>query len=193
MKLFFGKVKRRLKQARRSLRSLVWNCVNSLQQSPLFSKGGRSFLLKRFGCTVDPSSYINSNVFVGAPIIEMGKNSIINVGCFLDGSAKIVLREYVRIGPYVKILTGTHTYRNSVIRRGPGCRDINLPVTFERGCWIGVGSIILPGVTIGEGCIVAAGSIVTKSTFPNGLYAGNPAVRVKDLSIEDDFSSDSFG
>ncbi len=54
-----------------------------------------------------------------------------------------------------------------------------------------MGAIIMPGVTIAEGCVVAAGAVVTRSTEPNGLYAGNPAVRKKDLSTEEDMPPSS--
>ena len=49
------------------------------------------------------------------------------------------------------------------------------------GCWICAGCTILPGVTIGEGCVIAAGSVVNKDCAPDGLYAGVPAKRIKDL------------
>jgi maltose O-acetyltransferase len=51
----------------------------------------------------------------------------------------------------------------------------------EDGCWIGAGATILPGVTVRAGCIVASGAIVTKDCEPNGLYAGNPARRIREL------------
>lgn len=56
------------------------------------------------------------------------------------------------------------------------------PIVIEDDAWIGCNSIILKGVTIGEGSIVAAGSVVTKSVPPNVLVAGNPAKIVKELS-----------
>ncbi|MEO8199502.1 MAG: DapH/DapD/GlmU-related protein [Gemmatimonadota bacterium] len=58
------------------------------------------------------------------------------------------------------------------------------PVIIGTNCWIGLNSIILRGVTIGDNSIVAAGSVVTKSVPPNSIVAGNPARLVK--SIVDD-------
>jgi acetyltransferase-like isoleucine patch superfamily enzyme len=49
--------------------------------------------------------------------------------------------------------------------------------------WIGANAIILCGVTVGEGCIIASGSVVTKDCYPNGMYAGVPAKRIKDLDV----------
>ncbi|MDE6864117.1 MAG: hypothetical protein K2J41_07020 [Eubacterium sp.] len=62
------------------------------------------------------------------------------------------------------------------------CRkNISCSYCYKKGCWICIDSTILPGVTVEDGCVIAAGSIVTKSTYPNGLYAGAPAQRIKDL------------
>lgn len=55
------------------------------------------------------------------------------------------------------------------------------PVVIGRNVWIGIGSIVLRGVTIGDNSIVAAGSVVTKSVPPNTLVAGNPAVPIKEI------------
>lgn len=55
------------------------------------------------------------------------------------------------------------------------------PVTIEKNVWIGIGAIILPGVTVGEGSIVSAGSVVTREVPPHYLVAGNPARHIKEL------------
>jgi maltose O-acetyltransferase len=126
------------------------------------------------------------NVYLGSNKLVAGKNVVINIGCFFDGSAPIYLGVSgggVRIGPYVRILTGSHSYALNVMRRGPGSVDLEKPVIIERGCWIGMGTTILPGITIAEGCVIAADSTVTKSTAPNGLYTGTPARRIKDLPL----------
>lgn len=54
-------------------------------------------------------------------------------------------------------------------------------VVVEDGCWLGGNVTVLPGVTIKKGCIVGAGAVVTKDTEPDGLYAGIPAKRIKEL------------
>jgi maltose O-acetyltransferase len=76
------------------------------------------------------------------------------------------------IGPGVKFITGSHLSGNEARRAGHG---IALPIHIGNGCWIGAGSIILGGVTIGDGAIVAAGTVVNKDCPANVLIAGVPA------------------
>lgn len=145
----------------------------------------RTRLLRLAGMSLDPSAQLAENVYLGARNLVMEKGTFVNVGAFIDGSAGVVLEEYVRVGPYVKILTGTHRLRNSLLRRWPKDPILGSPVRVRRGSWVGIGAIILPGVTIGEGCVIAAGALVTKTTEPHGLYCGVPAKRVKDLPLNE--------
>ena len=59
------------------------------------------------------------------------------------------------------------------------------PLTIENNVWIGVGAIVLPGVTVGEGSIISAGSLVTRDVRPHWLVAGNPARHIKELKPND--------
>ena len=119
----------------------------------------------------------------------MEKGTFINVGSFIDGCASVILEEYVRVGPYVKILTGTHKLRNSPLRRWPKDPVVSKSVIIKRGCWLGIGCIILPGVTIAPGCVIGSGAVVTKDTEPHGFYVGVPAIRLKDLPINEEMLS----
>jgi maltose O-acetyltransferase len=164
--------------------------INALQRGMFVHSRVRVILLKLAGAQIADSVSIGALSYFGSPKLTLKDGVVTNIGCFFDGCAHITVGERVRFGPYVKILTGTHPVRSSVYRRKAG-ENINQPVTIERGSWIGMGAIIMPGVTIAEGCVVAAGAVVTRSTEPNGLYAGNPAVRKKDLSTEEDMPPSS--
>jgi maltose O-acetyltransferase len=168
------------------MRDYLWKIINSILQSPLVHPYIRTILLRRLGANLDKSARIAENVYLGSNKIIMGQHTFVNVGSFLDGNAPIIIEDYVRVGPYVKILTGTHSYRHSVIRRRTEDGTVAKEVVIKKGSWVGMGAIILPGVTIAEGCIIAAGAVVIKDTEPNGLYAGNPAKRVKDLPVTED-------
>lgn len=168
------------------MKKYIWGLLNWIQALPFFPNKYRSYLLRLFGVSIGSGSFVGEGCFVGGSSLVVGDGVLINVGCFLDGSASITIGDMVRFGPFVRILTGSHPYENSVIRRSPQAPTIGKPVKIGRGCWIGIGTVIMPGVTIAEGCIIAAGSVVIGDTEPNGLYAGNPAVRKKDLSTEND-------
>ena len=77
----------------------------------------------------------------------------------------------------------THTHQiGSSMRRAP--RDtIFKPIVVEDGCWIGANVTILPGVRIGKGTVVGAGSIVVHNLDENSVYVGNPARKIKQLDI----------
>lgn len=162
----------------------LWRCFNSFQSSGFVHRRFRETLLRLVGCDLHKSVVIYENVYIGSTDIVFHKNVYVNVGCFFDACATIELCEGVRIGPYVRFLTGSHEYTGSVFRRDPSADILKLPIVVERGCWIGMGSMIFPGVTVKEGCIIGGGAVVVRDTEPNGLYVGNPAKRIKDLPID---------
>jgi len=161
-----------------------WKMVNAFQKNSLIPPVIRIFVLKAFGCNVSKTSRIGDGCYIGSNKISIGERVFINVGGFLDGSDEIVIGDFVRIGPFVRILTGTHEYKKNVIRRDFREKTIGKKVVVEKGCWIGVNVTILPGVTIKEGCVIGAGSVIVNDTESNGLYAGSPARRIKDLPTE---------
>jgi maltose O-acetyltransferase len=110
--------------------------------------------------------------------IDIGDDVYMNEGCFFDNMERVTLGDRIYVGPEVMFGTTSHEIGGSACRAGPGRAA---PVIVGSGCWIGARAILLPGVTVGEGCVVAAGAVVTKDCLPNGLYAGVPARRVRDL------------
>lgn len=111
--------------------------------------------------------------------IRLGEHVFVNAGCtFLDG-AYITIGSHTLIGPDVRIYTPHHPL-NYLERRKS--EEHSFPVTIGSDCWIGGGAIICPGVTIGDRCIIAAGSVVKKDIPADSLAAGNPAVVKKSLA-----------
>lgn len=84
----------------------------------------------------------------------------------------------VAIGPNCVFLGATHEFGDAQ-RRARKARGGD--ITIGNGCWIGGNVTILPGVMISEGCIIGAGSVVTKNTEKNSLYVGVPAKKVRNL------------
>jgi len=111
------------------------------------------------------------NIYVG-----MGTNPGINPGCYIQGTGKLFFGNYCIFGPNSGIMSGNHDVydtRKSFTDKVTKLGDY---------CWVGMNSVILPGVELGDFTVVAAGAVVTKS-FSEGycVVGGNPAKKIKDL------------
>ncbi|MDX6914048.1 DapH/DapD/GlmU-related protein [Pectobacterium carotovorum] len=95
-----------------------------------------------------------------------------NVSIYSNVMAIVTIKDNCDIGHEVSFITGSHEIGGSERRAGKGTAA---SITVEEGCWIGARAVILGGVTIGQGAIVAAGSVVTDDVPPNSLVAGVPA------------------
>ena len=112
------------------------------------------------------------------------KNAEINAGCFLLAKDKITLGENSTLAYNVSVLTsanpnGPHNKLSQIYPK------IQSPVKIGANSWVGASAIILPGITIGDFCIVAAGSVVTKDVPDYTVVAGIPAKMVKKLNPKD--------
>ena len=111
--------------------------------------------------------------------IEIGENFYMNVGCVILDEAKVCFGDNVFIGPNCNFYTACHPL--DVKSRNIGL-EYAKPITIGDNVWLGGNVTILPGVTIGNNCVIGAGSVVTKDVPPNTVYAGNPARKIKDLA-----------
>lgn len=145
--------------------------------SPAVPMKGRWKLLQKLGWTgVRDSNIRDGCLFVGFDLEMQG--CYLNRQVFIDASAPVKVGRGTQFGPRSMVITSTHDVGTHEQRGGT---PRVAPVTIGAGCWIGAGAVILPGVTVADGCIVAAGAVVTRDTAPDGLYAGVPARRVKEL------------
>lgn len=104
-------------------------------------------------------------------------NNFQSFGIYYQAIGKITIGKGTYIGPNVGLITSNHTAENLDIHDDPK------EIVLGEQCWIGMNSVILPGVSLGDHTIVGAGSVVTKS-FPTGncIIAGNPAKIIKYLN-----------
>lgn len=114
--------------------------------------------------------------------ISTGEGSFINFGCTCIDLAPIRIGRRTLVGPNVQLLTAHHPFdaalRASGLERG-------LPIVIGDDCWLGGGVIVCPGVRIGDGSIVGAGSVVTKEVPAGVVVAGNPARILRTLGPSD--------
>lgn len=154
---------------------------NALLGSDLIPAFARVKLMRAAGFDVSDACTIWAGCSFRSRKITIGEEVFVNVGFFFDGYDRCTIGNRVRIGQFVRVITATHDIGPSS-QRGT-VAVVGKPVRIEDGCWIGTGATLLPGVTVAQGCVIAAYSVLTKSTEPNGLYAGIPARRVRDLPI----------
>ncbi len=137
----------------------------------------RKLYYRWMGVRFGKHSFIDQNVYILNPRgLRLGDHVHINQGCFLDARGKggIEIGNNVSISHYAKLITGGHDWNS------PDFEGVFKPIFIKDYTWIGIGCIILQGVTVEEGCVIATGSVVTKDTLPYGLYIGCPAKRIKD-------------
>ncbi len=149
-----------------------------------FSHLGEGVVLEPGTLVFHPENIeLGDNVYVGHNTIlkawhknrmTIGAHTWIGQGCFFHSAGGIEIGRAVGIGPMVKILTSQHTAEE--LDTPVLFSDIDFaPVVLGDGCDIGVGAVLLPGVTIGEGAIVGAGAVVTHDVPRLEVWAGNPA------------------
>lgn len=116
--------------------------------------------------------------------LVLGDEVFINYGCLFDTSAPIILGSRTQIGFQATFITGGHQIGPHELRAGS--HDPK-PITVEEGVWIGARALILPGVCIGAGAVVAAGALVSRDVAPDTLVAGVPArvIRTLDAGSEE--------
>ena len=134
----------------------------------------------RFSIGPDSSIFMRCE-FDSSQGLRVGEQSVINAKCRLDTRGGISIGNKVSLSQEVIVLTGYHDVATSSFA------GREKPVVIEDYVWVGTRAMILPGVTIGRGAIVAAGAIVTKDVAPYTVVAGVPAQFVKMRPTELDY------
>ena len=135
------------------------------------------------GCRIGAGTLIAGRIRLSgesgvAQRLTIGARCFINSPCFLDLNANITLGDDVALGHHVVLVTSSHLVGRPTRRAGLLTRA---SITIGDGAWIGARATLLPGVTIGKGAIVAAGSVVRTDVPPNSLFGGVPARFIKPL------------
>jgi acetyltransferase-like isoleucine patch superfamily enzyme len=138
----------------------------------------RSYLGEITGKKIAASTTVFAPFYTNfGKFIQIGENVFINHACSFLDMGGITIEDEALIGPRVNIITENHPLdpdnRRALIAK---------PVTIKRKAWIGAGATILPGVTVGENAVVAAGAVVSKDVPDNMIVGGIPARIIKRIS-----------
>lgn len=138
----------------------------------------RDYVSAITGRKVDESTIIFAPMYVNfGRFIQLGKNVFINHACSFLDMGGITIEDDVLIGPRVNLVTENHPLDPSDRRT-----LITKPIMIKRKAWIGAGATILPGVTIGENAVIAAGAVVSKDVPANTVVGGVPAKFIKRIN-----------
>ena len=114
----------------------------------------------------------------GHGYIKIGKRCSIGAFNYLDGNGGLEIGNYVRFGPHCSVFSANHTFSN--LDKPIGLQKLKYEkVVIEDDVWIGANSVILAGVNVGTGSVIAAGSVVNRDVEPYSIYAGSPAKLIK--------------
>jgi len=140
----------------------------------------RKRLSEIIGAEIDESTTVFVPFFTNfGRFISLGKNVFINHACSFLDMGGITIEDDVLIGPKVNLITENHPLN-------PANRKtlVAKPIVIKRNAWLGAGVTILPGVTVGENAVVAAGAVVSRDVPDNTIVAGVPAKIIKSVPSE---------
>jgi maltose O-acetyltransferase len=163
-------------------RRLAWSMTRCIRAFSLSRTRAR--LLSMVGCDIGPGTAVTGYVYIVGPPrcakrLHVGPGCIFGPDVTLCLDAPITLGKNVSIGPRAVLYTATHPL--GVASRRMQLDVLARPIVVEDGAWVGLGAMILPGVRVGRGAVIAAGAVVNEDVPANVLVAGNPSSVVRDL------------
>ena len=114
--------------------------------------------------------------------ISIGENFYSNYNCTILDGAAVTIGDNVLFGPNVSLFTAGHPIHFEARNLG---WEFTAPITIEDNVWIGVQTVVNPGVHIGENSVIGSGSVVTRDIPPNVVAAGNPCRVIREISDMD--------
>ncbi len=154
------------------LARLCWNTVCALlyRPTPRFLHPWRRAVLRVFGATIGPAAHPYPRARIWAPWnLTMGARSCLadDVDCY--SVAPITLGENATVSQYAFLCSGTHDYDD------PAFPVLTAPIRVEANAWVAAAAFVGPGVTVGEGAVVAARAVAVRDVPPWNVVGGNPA------------------
>ncbi|MBP9099253.1 MAG: WcaF family extracellular polysaccharide biosynthesis acetyltransferase [Ferruginibacter sp.] len=159
------------------VKRFCWYWVNTVFfKTGLFPFYGlKTFLLRLFGARVGTGVLIKPFVNIKYPwLLILGDHIWVGEHVWIDNLDKVTIGDHVCLSQGAFLLTGNHNYTK------PGFDLMVKPILIEDGVWIGAKAVVCPGVTCGVHAVLAVGSVATSNLASNGIYSGNPAIKIKD-------------
>lgn len=131
------------------------------------------------GCYIEPPLYTN----FGGRHIHFGSYVYANFNLTAVDDTHIYVGDYTLFGPNVTLATAGHPILPCL--RGKHPYQYNMPIRIGHHCWIGAGTVVVPGVTIGDNTVIGAGSVVTKDIPSDVVAVGNPCRVLRPIGERD--------
>jgi acetyltransferase-like isoleucine patch superfamily enzyme len=157
-------------------RAFLYYFANNFIAELPFEHLRKLYYQKVLGIRIGHDTHVSMHQFVtgfcAGPRVVIGDNCVINRGVYLDGRMGVFIGNNVNVSFGTTIITLHHDHND------PGFAATGAPVTIEDHAWIGARAILLPGVRIGEGAVVAAGAVVTRDVAEYTVVGGVPAKQI---------------
>ncbi|ADB42255.1 transferase hexapeptide repeat containing protein [Spirosoma linguale DSM 74] len=161
---------------------VIWGVFAALffRLSPRPFHSWRSFVLRCFGAKVGRGVHVYPNVKIWAPWnLDLADECGVADGAILYSLAKITLGQRAVVSQGAHICAGTHDYTR------PGSPLVAMPIEIGDHAWVAAEAFVHPGITIGNGCVVGARSVVTKNMPPWTICAGHPCKPLKERIMQE--------
>ncbi|RXJ46058.1 WcaF family extracellular polysaccharide biosynthesis acetyltransferase [Gelidibacter gilvus] len=182
MKIDLSKYNNSWYQPGSKVKRLLWYFINELflKCSLNPSSGLKIFWLKCFGAKIGNGVVIKPGINIKYPWkLTIGNHCWIGEEVWIDNLDQVTLEDHVCLSQGAFLLCGNHNYKSPVF-------DLMIaPIILKEGSWVGAKSIVGPGVIMESHAVLSLGSITSSNLDAYGIYRGNPAVKIKERTIND--------
>ncbi|MEO5597764.1 MAG: putative colanic acid biosynthesis acetyltransferase [Novosphingobium sp.] len=155
----------------------VWLIAARFTPPPLH--GWRRLVLRLFGAKIGPGARVHASAVIWLPAnLDLGDNVLIGPGARLYNQGRITIGARSVISQRAHLCASTHDIRDADFQLV--CR----PIVVGEGCWVAAEAFVGPGVSMGDGSVLGARAALFDDALAGGVYAGNPAVFLKERGLE---------